>query len=157
MTGKFKPWTVWVAASQYLGLLSSGGTSSVSGNLRLQLDAQSAHDLQNSAEAWITLTGQCLVKALSPHARVLGKLTHATRTGNVAQRQRDEGGIVARLVHAGLQVHHHVFFGLEVFDGIPLAQFLLIKAGYSFKKRQGIPLGKTGKTFKKNEKSLLKQ
>ena len=34
---------------------------------------------------------------------------------------------------------------------------LLIKAGYSFKKRQGIPLGKTGKTFKKNEKSLLKQ
>src|SRR5690606_10735108 len=98
-------------------------SSSVSSGFGVQLDTERVHDLQDGTEAGISLAGQCLVKAFASQPRILSALRHAFGSGNVAERRRDEGGIVTGLGHAGLQVHHHVFLRLEVFDGIPFTQF----------------------------------
>lgn len=86
--------------------------------VNMQPQAQRMQHFQGCGQSRVPLLAQGLVEPFAGNARVAGELHHAVSAGDVAQRFGEQGGIVRRLLDAGLQVHGAVFIGLQVVGGI---------------------------------------
>lgn len=84
----------------------------------VDLQTQRVHHLHHCGKAGVAFFAQGFVQALAGQPRVFGQLHHAACAGNVTKGFGKYGGIVRRLLQAGLQVGGAVFVRLQILRSI---------------------------------------
>src|ERR1019366_4292791 len=83
------------------------GATFASRRYGMEPDTKSARNLQYGRKTGIAALTERLVKALSGEARVPSHLRHAARPGDIAQRTRNPGRVVGRLLKPGIKIGGH--------------------------------------------------